>query len=223
MNSGKLPIEDLLYILNHEKTIVDSYQVGPIETPFEITPQEFLNYSELDLVSTSNHKYINALSNAKRSLDCQLDTLLIGFGYYKNSKSKYWGFPKKIELLKDLGIIAPRVLSKINKTRNLMEHEFIVPNPEKVEDFIDIVALFLAATYTYTDKYMYWKDIHYNLDKVNLHFLEVMVNYWEYKIDIKYETFDEGFTNRSEKAFEIFPHENRYNEILKGFLKVKLN
>ena len=61
------------------------------------------------------------------------------------------GFPKKIEIIKELGILAPRVLLKLNKTRNLMEHHFAKPTNEQVEDFVDIVGLFIAST----DKYIY--------------------------------------------------------------------
>lgn len=155
-----ISMDELAAILNDPKAFIDGgFREGPIKTDFEISPSDFLKYAEDDLASSSAHKYINALSNAKRSLDCQLDTLLIGFGFYGIAKKGYWGFPKKIELLKTLGLLAPRVLSKINRTRNLMEHEFKSPDPEKVEDFIDIVSLFLAATVKYTLLLKYYKEI----------------------------------------------------------------
>lgn len=100
-----IPIDDINYILNHEQTVIDGYNQDSIETEFELTSQDFLKFSESDLISESVHKYINALSNAKRALDCQLDTLLIGFGYYKITKDKNLGFPAKITFLKEVGII----------------------------------------------------------------------------------------------------------------------
>jgi hypothetical protein len=49
-------------------------------------------------------------------------------------------------MLQDLGVIAPRILSKLNQHRNELEHEYTCPDPETVEDFVDVVALFLEAT-----------------------------------------------------------------------------
>lgn len=212
-------IDDILYILKHEKTAIDAaYNEGPIKTSFKLSPQDFLKYSEADLLSSSEHKYINALSNAKRSLDCQLDTLLVGFGFYKLSKDKNWGFPKKIELLKELGIITPRVLSKINKTRNLMEHEFIAPNSEKVEDFIDIVSLFLAATDNYTFKFMYEKHIWFEVDKeFDFSSLDIIINYENSRIDIETSVYNEKTESIEKSLLEVKFTDEKYKELLKNF------
>ena len=66
-----------------------------IDTSFETMPSEFISFAEFDLQSTFDHKFINALSNAKRALDCQADRLLKLFGYYQESQDKFWRFPKK--------------------------------------------------------------------------------------------------------------------------------
>lgn len=146
-----MSIEEIIQFLEHEGAEWDSRGQTQIKHDFEIKPQDFLSYAEKDLASEYEHNLINSLSNAKRALDCQIDILLIAFGFYTTSNKKTWGFPKKLDLIKELGIIAPRVLLKINKTRNLMEHHFAKPNLEQVEDFVDIVALFIAST----DKYIY--------------------------------------------------------------------
>jgi len=130
-----------------------------VDTKFETMPSEFIAFAEKDLQSNFDHRFINALSNAKRALDCQADRLLKLLGYYPESQAKFWGFPKKIALIQEFDIIAPRILNKINRVRNLMEHQYIKPNSEQVEDFIDIVSLFVAstdlyATYTCEVKYM---------------------------------------------------------------------
>lgn len=130
-----------------------------IDTAFETLPSEFISFAEKDLQSTFDHKYINALSNAKRALDCQADRLLKLFGYYKEAQDKFWGFPKKLEIIQKFEIIAPRILNKINKTRNLMEHQYIKPNTAQVEDFLDIVSLFIASTDHYASKFV--SDIDY--------------------------------------------------------------
>jgi hypothetical protein len=119
-----------------------------IEAGFDISPNEFLKFAESDLIAEYEHHLVNSLSNTKRAIDSQLDSLLIGFGL--SEKSKRWRFPKKIEFLDSVGIISPRILNKINRRRNLLEHEYKNPNKEEVEDALDIATLFVY----YTNKYL---------------------------------------------------------------------
>lgn len=135
-----------------------------VDNEFDISPHDFLEYAETDLASNYDHNIINALSNAKRALDCQLDYLLISFGFYKISQKKNWGFPKKLEIIQSIGLIAPRILKKINKQRNLLEHQFIKPTNEQVEDMLDIAMLFIASTDYYIFKFV--SDIAYENKKL---------------------------------------------------------
>lgn len=146
-----MDINTVIEFLQHKETKWSCRFPETIVTSFDVKPCDFLSFAEIDLTANYTHNLINALSNAKRALDCQLDTLLIGFGFYDEAKSRMWSFPKKIEKIKELGILAPRVLNKINRTRNLMEHSFVKPDRAAVEDFVDIASLFLAST----DKYIY--------------------------------------------------------------------
>ncbi|WP_025666529.1 hypothetical protein [Aquimarina megaterium] len=113
---------------------------------FEISPVEFIKYAYSDLESETEHKYVNALSNAKRAIDSQIEGLLKLYGLHKKSKKQNWGFPKKLEPLNRIGIITPQILKKLNQQRNILEHEFIKPNNEKVEDFVDIASLFIESS-----------------------------------------------------------------------------
>jgi hypothetical protein len=92
---------------------------------------------------------VNALSNAKRALECQIDSLMLAFELEELARK--WNFPKKIEALSKVGIIAPRVLAKINRHRNEMEHAYCCPSLEAVADFVDVAALFLEATRIHID------------------------------------------------------------------------
>ncbi|TGU85078.1 hypothetical protein EN829_062855, partial [Mesorhizobium sp. M00.F.Ca.ET.186.01.1.1] len=140
-----MEISGLIDFLSSDKSYWSSRGHEEVRIPFEVTSLEYLSFAEYDLkFGVEKHKLINALSNAKRSLDCQIDSLFVAFGLYDLAKRKGWSIPKKLETLKLLGILAPRILSKINSIRNLMEHQYIVPNEEQVTDFIDIAALFLA-------------------------------------------------------------------------------
>lgn len=142
----------IIELLNLETTKFALAKNGILYTPFDITPQDFIKYAEVDLQSNYEHSIVNALSNSKRALDCQLDSLLYFLGYYNISQKSFWSFPRKLDLINELGIIAPRVLRKINKQRNLLEHQFVRPERETVEDFLDIAMLFIASTDRYTLK-----------------------------------------------------------------------
>ena len=78
-----------------------------------------------------------------------MDSLLIGFGL--SERSKKWRFPQKIDFLNKVGVISPRILTKINKKRNLLEHEYRNPTEEEVEDALDVAILFI----NYTNKYLF--------------------------------------------------------------------
>jgi len=128
---------------------VDGYSYENIEVGFDNSPDEFLKYAEYDLIAEYDHHLVNSLSNTKRSIDSQLDSLLIAFGLSKRSKN--WHFPDKINYLNSIGIISPRILNKINKKRNLLEHEYKNPTKEEAEDALDVAQLFVA----YTNKYLF--------------------------------------------------------------------
>lgn len=134
--------------------------------PWDITPTEYIEFSQLDIGGTDKRSIINALSNAKRALECQLDSLMLTFGF--GSVSDRWNVPKKLEVLKDIGIIAPRILAKINRHRNDMEHEYTCPKHDVVADFVDVVALFLQATrvhiYDRQCELEFWDEVGAELD-----------------------------------------------------------
>ena len=106
-----------------------------------VTPPEYLRYAEADLVAGSSHGLVNALSNAKRAIDCQVTNILQGFGLSIPKQ-----FPTKLEKIAALGLVAPRIVKKIVRLRNLLEHEFHNPQLAEVEDAVDVATLFLEAT-----------------------------------------------------------------------------
>ena len=138
--------QELIDCLESKETKWSLSMNSTLESDFDILPQDFLKYAEIDLTSNHDHKFINALSNSKRALDCQLDLLLLSFGFYKISQKKMWGFPTKLDIIEKIGLLAPRILRKINKQRNLLEHQFVRPTQEQVEDMLDISMLFIAST-----------------------------------------------------------------------------
>ena len=113
---------------------------------FEVMPEEYLQFAKSDIDSKDKKSKINALSNVKRAIDCQVDVLLKICGYYKKSKKERWNIPKKNDFLKQVGIVRPNILKKVNVIRNKIEHEFKEPCQEEIYDAIDLAELFLSAT-----------------------------------------------------------------------------
>ncbi|WP_460422980.1 hypothetical protein [Pseudomonas sp. ZL2] len=114
-----------------------SFQMTELKT----SPVDFLSLAEDDFERGGLSALINAATNAKRAIVCQLDQLLVSFGY-----SPYrWNVPKKIEKLRVLGLLAPSLLRKVVDMRNLLEHEYEAPELKAVEEALDIASLFVMS------------------------------------------------------------------------------
>jgi hypothetical protein len=81
--------KNLITFLGDLENSIDSWYVEPgsgtsildlDSKKFEITPKEFLEFAEEDIDLNNNHGFINALSNAKRSIECQSDIIHFSFG-----------------------------------------------------------------------------------------------------------------------------------------------
>lgn len=117
------------------------YGMGSLTFPFQQTGDEYLNAAERDLQHQDNSGNINALTNAKRAIDCQLEALITKFGLPKKKN-----FPERTDQLRGIGLVAPRILEKVNRTRNFLEHQFHVPDRAATEDAVDIATLFVKMT-----------------------------------------------------------------------------
>lgn len=114
-----------------------------IQLPYEtqVTPREYIRYADKDLLLQTDHGCVNGLSNAKRAIDCQITNLLAALGL-----SQAGNIHKKIDRIESIGVLAPRILKKVNKIRNLLEHSFQKLDIQEAEDAVDIATLFVEAT-----------------------------------------------------------------------------
>lgn len=103
-----------------------------------ISEYEFLEYAEMDLKDDTPQGLVNALSNAKRAIDCKVEKVIKWFGLRSRQN-----FPQKLETLRELGLVAPRIVNKVVKARNYLEHEFKPPEQEQVLDAVDVATLFI--------------------------------------------------------------------------------
>lgn len=123
----------------------DSYTWSAINYPKGLTPVDYLKFAGKDLKDGEEQRnLINAISNAKRALHLEVETLCNAFGQ-EHSKKKSKNFPQRLKFIGDCGMVKHRLLTKLNNIRNLVEHEYYVPNKNEVEDFFDVVELFIDA------------------------------------------------------------------------------
>ncbi len=200
-----------------------------IKTGFEISPKEFHKLAESDLEASYNNHLLNSLTNTKRAIDSQLDSLLIAFGLYKRSKKERWKFPKKIQFFNDMGIISPRILNKINNKRNLLEHEYKNPSKEEVEDALDVAELFIYCT----DKYLFpayiefelfddkklWEEDPAGLQGVKLQYVTISLDWRNCRLifDLPVKGIDGLYGHIIE---ELTADQKEYDEYLKFYLNL---
>jgi len=144
-----MTVQDIIAYLQHKKTHNNTSALVTVTTPWKLKPWDFLDFAKLDLRADDPRSCVNALSNAKRALDCQIHSILFAFGLYNISQDEDWGFKRKIDTLKRFHVAMPRILRKVTDTRNLMEHDYMLPGYDQVEDFVDVAALFVEATNRY--------------------------------------------------------------------------
>jgi hypothetical protein len=145
----------LQYIRENEDQypeLIDGWSTTIIDTNFDLNPRDFLKFAESDLKANYDHHLINSLTNIKRAIDCQIDSLFVGFGINtKKSDEADWNFPEKLDVLRKLGLVSPEILNDINRQRNDLEHRYSIPDEKFVKSSIEIAKMFVG----YTDKYLY--------------------------------------------------------------------
>jgi hypothetical protein len=185
-NFSLLSLKDILGDLS--QVHLESWSSHDVETPFQIKPKEFLTFGEYDLKENYKHHLINSLSNIKRAIHCQIDSIMFGFGLH--NKIGKLNFPDKVKKLNSFGIISPQILKGINRRRNLLEHDYEDPsNKEDIEVALDVAKLFIA----YTDKYLcraMYECEPYN-DKTKESF-EINLDYRKKYIMISSRLYDEN-------------------------------
>ncbi len=185
---------------------------GCTRADFDINPEEFVDFANVALETPGKQSIVNSLSNSKRAIDCQLNKVLFCFGLNKIKLD----FPSKINTLQELGIIAPRILSKINKQRNLLEHEYKCPSREQAEEAVDIAMLFIGASNrileTFVDNFIIGNksmfDEHYRLNNCISFYFDI----WDKNRKFTLVGYKDGLHIGET---DILPHEKAYINILK--------
>jgi hypothetical protein len=131
-----------------------------LDYKLDITPNDFLNYSKKDYCSNDTRGNINALTNAKRAIDCQTDKIFKILGLDPNNfssiveeyinKSKHSpikkDLPIRLKFIQALNFAPAGIISKARLLRNKLEHYYKSPTNEEVSDAIELAELFINAT-----------------------------------------------------------------------------
>lgn len=138
--------------LHSNEFFTGSITLDIVKSPFEIGPKDFFRMAQEDLRAHGKHGRVNALGNIKRCIESQIDLLLYSYGFGDLSVRTDWNFIRRLEKLKGMNIVAPRILERINRRRNMLEHQYRLPRRAEIEDSLDVAALFLAYTDAYLNK-----------------------------------------------------------------------
>jgi len=131
-----------------------------LEHEYPLSAKFFLTCAREDLKEGKSRGFVNALSNAKRAIDCQTDSYLCAIGFSPKTLQKQLGAtviqglvqfspavdrPLKFRVLESLGIVAPAIVNRVRTIRHLLEHQYKKPTPAAVRDAIDIASLYVSA------------------------------------------------------------------------------
>jgi hypothetical protein len=151
---------------------------GPKSDKAFLAPLDFLDFAVRDSATLEDERNrVNCLGNCKRAIDAEVESLIRRLGFLPHAKKKAWNIPKKIEFISGSGVVAPRILRKVNVLRNDLEHEFALPSKHEVEDALDIAALFVSYGELVSIPVMNWTlsggiTVRYDYDEMVFRFFE---------------------------------------------------
>lgn len=126
---------------NWDQATIDPKSFVRLEHATPVTPKEYLKFADKDLLLADAHGLVNALSNAKRAINCQVTSLLAVLGLPDTGDLQ-----AKFQQFESIGVLVPRVSKKIYKLESLLDKQFCKPGTEDVEEAINIATLFVEAT-----------------------------------------------------------------------------
>src|SRR6266404_4219955 len=152
-----------------------------LEFKYPLPPKFFLKIAKEDLRERSDRGLVNALSNAKRAIDCQSDTFLSAIGLSPKDVQKQLGKtvissleqfvtnteqPLKFRVLESLGIVTPAIVSRVRRIRNLLEHQYKKPSAPAVRDVIDVSSLYVSACEGAMNTFL--ESVHFEVDEPSI-------------------------------------------------------
>lgn len=165
-------------------------------------PERYLQDAIDDLASGNDRRhYNNAVRNAKSALHMRVDIIYHCFCGTKTPR-KIKSFPHKMDYLESIGIVRPRIIDKINKIRNEIEHEYRDATREEAEDFVDIVLLFIEATKHLNSRFPSEINFYGICKKNNMKYLiKILCDFECGKLNFIFEEQNDLTSNKVHKEF----------------------
>jgi len=124
---------------------------------FQVSPETYLKYAKSDLKVGGGKSLINSLSNAKRSIDCLVESVLKSLNIDPNkipeNGMKFCDLilndneknikPKSLKLFCALGLAPSILISEVRTLRNKVEHEYVIPELTDVVKATEVAELLL--------------------------------------------------------------------------------
>ena len=113
----------------------------------DFAPRDFLEFAENELkqLDTGEEHLINCVGHLKRAIDCQLDSFFHIIGLHNIIHKRNLKFDKKLEFLREIDVVSPRTLSRLNHFRNKLEHEHRLLSEIDLELFFDLSTAFVSS------------------------------------------------------------------------------
>ncbi|WP_203364700.1 hypothetical protein [Bacillus sp. REN10] len=144
MDSYKELFNTVLYFLDRDEKINEETNFYKLIPEYDLFPNDYLLFAEeeLDLLVKNPENIrlkINCVLHLKRALNCQIDIFYNVFGFTKFLKKKNLGMDSKLHYLDELGLVKSRVMSRFNKIRNKVEHNYKIPSIADIEVYFDLI------------------------------------------------------------------------------------
>ena len=131
------------------------------ECPFELSPEYFLLAARRDLKWGGLGGLANALTNAKKAIDCEADSFLDSLGIKpctkvppnvtdylaRQGRSGYHdeGVNWVLALLRALDVVPAGLAGRVRHRRNLLEHQYEGPDLQDAREAVEVADLFRRA------------------------------------------------------------------------------
>jgi hypothetical protein len=166
--------------------------------------QRYLAFAQSDIEDGGSDRHrINAVCNAKRALHLRAETVVEAYGGKSLSK-RLANFSNRMTFCDRCGVVAPKILQRLNRMRNAVEHEYYIPETQETSDFVEVVDLFLSATRPLVFKFPGYLEM--SSDNVSYFF---RIDYQPYSGIINVERVDRA-TRSTETAKLSFMDEEIY-------------
>lgn len=128
------------FILQTDEIERDGSNGSDINIPiYDISSEEFLDFAENAIASGTKEGIVNAVSNLKRALDCEMDMFFESINIKRIFDKKNLKFEKKTQFLANIGLFPIQTINKLNFMRNKLEHEYKTPEIHDLYTYYELV------------------------------------------------------------------------------------